>query len=72
MSVLVTGVPTRKRAKRKLKMSEVDPSGATYSAVEMGGVNKCMYTLHNANFSDLLACIRVQVCCQSIVIVCIE
>jgi hypothetical protein len=32
MSVLVTGVPTRKRAKRKLKTRELDPRGATYSA----------------------------------------
>jgi hypothetical protein len=31
MSVLVTGVPTRKRAKRKLKMRDVEPRGATYS-----------------------------------------
>ncbi len=31
ISVLVTGVPTRNRAKRKLKTSEVEPSGATYS-----------------------------------------
>jgi hypothetical protein len=31
MSYLVTGVPTRKRAKRKLKTSEEDPNGATYS-----------------------------------------
>jgi hypothetical protein len=32
MSVLVTGVPTRNRAKRKLKTREEDPRGATYSA----------------------------------------
>lgn len=32
MSVLVTGVPIRTEANRKLKMSEVAPSGATYSA----------------------------------------
>jgi hypothetical protein len=34
MSVLVTGVPTRKRAKRKLKIRDVEPRGATYSEVE--------------------------------------
>jgi hypothetical protein len=34
MSVFVTGVPTRKRAKRKLKTRDVDPSGATYSTVD--------------------------------------
>ena len=33
MSVLVTGVPTRKRAKRKLKTREVEPRGATYSVL---------------------------------------
>ena len=33
MSVFVTGVPTRKRAKRKLKTRDVDPRGATYSAL---------------------------------------
>jgi hypothetical protein len=32
ISVRVTGVPTRKRANKKLKMSDVDPRGATYSA----------------------------------------
>lgn len=32
MSLLVTGVPTRKRANRKLKMRELAPRGATYSA----------------------------------------
>ena len=31
MSVDVTGVPTRKRANRKLKIRDVDPRGATYS-----------------------------------------
>jgi hypothetical protein len=31
ISVVVTGVPTRKLANRKLKMREVDPNGATYS-----------------------------------------
>jgi hypothetical protein len=31
MSVAVTGVPTRNLANKKLKMREVDPSGATYS-----------------------------------------
>ena len=34
MSVLVTGVPTRKRANRKLNTSDVEPSGATYSAMK--------------------------------------
>lgn len=33
MSVLVTGVPTRKRANRKLKMRELEPRGATYSVM---------------------------------------
>ena len=32
MSVLVIGVPTRKRARRTLNMCDVDPNGATYSA----------------------------------------
>ena len=32
MSVLVTGVPTRMDAKRKLKIRDVAPNGATYSA----------------------------------------
>jgi len=32
MSVEVTRVPMRMLAKRKLKMSEVEPRGATYSA----------------------------------------
>jgi hypothetical protein len=31
-SVLLTGVPTRKRANKKLKTREEEPSGATYSA----------------------------------------
>jgi hypothetical protein len=38
MSVLVTGVPTRKRANRKLKMRDVEPKGATYS--EVGSVSE--------------------------------
>jgi hypothetical protein len=29
--IAVTGVPTRNLANRKLKISEVDPNGATYS-----------------------------------------
>lgn len=33
MSVDVTGVPTRKRANKKLKTRELDPSGATYSTI---------------------------------------
>ena len=35
MSVFVTGVPTRKRAKRKLKTRDVDPRGATYSKTRL-------------------------------------
>jgi hypothetical protein len=34
MSVLVTGVPTRNFAKRKLNIRDVDPKGATYSEKE--------------------------------------
>ena len=39
----MTGVPTRKRAKRKLNTREVEPRGATYSEREMrsdGGKRK--------------------------------
>ena len=32
MSVLVTGVPTNIEANRKLKIKDIEPSGATYSA----------------------------------------
>ena len=35
MSVRVTGVPTRNLANKKLKMREVDPSGATYSGTPL-------------------------------------
>jgi len=31
ISLLVTGLPTKKLANRKLKMREVEPRGATYS-----------------------------------------
>jgi hypothetical protein len=62
MSVLVTGVPTRKRAKRKLKTREEDPRGATYSAV---GIR--IMTDIKKRQACLRACIRVLMYFQLVV-----
>lgn len=54
MSVLVTGVPTRKRAKRKLKTREVEPRGATYSEGDVGCGSSCQ----GGEWTHQHACIR--------------
>jgi hypothetical protein len=53
MSVLVTGVPTRNLAKRKLKMREVDPSGATYSVIKLDLLIKARISYQHACIQGL-------------------
>src|SRR5215471_19275462 len=65
ISLLVTGVPTKNLANKKLKMRELEPRGATYS--DKGRLSQLISPPQEETY--LHACIQVRACFLSIGII---